>query len=98
MAQLMKDEDDCKFKDCNVRISDSAILHLRDFDIGVFTLCDMLNNPIDCPKRKKTGKKFRPQSERICAKHKGRIFNIILDPYIYAGEKYWSVSHLEPIS
>ena len=93
----MSDEDDCKFKGLNVRVSDSAIFHLRDFDINVYTLCDMIVDSFECPKTKKTGKAFRRNSARICSNHKGRIFNIILDKVLFGDVEYWSVSHLEPI-
>ena len=93
----MTDEDDCRFKGLNLRISDSALFHLREFDVSVFTLCDMVPDSFDCPKTKRTGKPFRRTSTRICAKHKGRIYNIILDRMTIEGSDYWSVSHLEPI-
>jgi len=93
----MTDEDDCRFKGLNLRISDSALFHLREFDVSVFTLCDMVADSFDCPKTKRTGKPFRRTSTRICAKHKGRIYNIILDRMTIEGSDYWSVSHLEPI-
>lgn len=54
----MTDEDECRFRGLNLRISDSAMFHLRDFDISVYTLCDMIENSFDCPKIKKTGKPF----------------------------------------
>ena len=93
----MTDEDECRFRGLNLRISDSAMFHLRDFDISVYTLCDMIENSFVCPKIKKTGKAFRKTSARVCANHKGRIFNIIMDMMIIEGCEYWSVSHLEPI-
>lgn len=93
----MSEEDDCKFRDLHLRISDSAMFHLRDFDIDVYTLCDMVKDHFDCPKRKKTGAAFRKTSSRICSNHKGRTYNIILDPIRIGGVDYWSVSHLEPI-
>lgn len=93
----MSEEDECRFKGLNLRVSDSALFHLREFNISLYTLCDMVEDSFDCPKLKKTGKAFRKTSARICAKHKGRIFNIIMDKMIIEGNEYWSVSHLEPI-
>lgn len=93
----MTDEDECRFKGLNLRISDSAMFHLREFDISVYTLCDMVEDSFDCPKVKKTGKAFRRTSTRVCAKHKGRTFNIIMDKMTIEESEYWSVSHLEPI-
>ena len=93
----MTDEDDCRFRGLNLRISDSCMFHLREFDISVYTLCDMVKNSFDCPKIKKTGKAFRKTSARICANHKGRVFNIIMDKMTIEECEYWSVSHLEPI-
>lgn len=90
-------KDDCMFEGRAVRISDSAMIHLRYEKINVYTLCDMLASPIDCPKKKKTGKQFRKSSKRICSKRSGRVYNIILDEYPGEIELYWSVSHLEPI-
>lgn len=76
-ARIMSEEEDCKYQNLNLRISDSAMAHLREFNIGVFTLCDMVNDSFDCPKRKKkTGRAFRKTSKRICSKHGGRIYNI----------------------
>ncbi len=96
-AILMVNEDDCRFKNLNLRISDSAMFHLREFDMDIFTLCDMISDSFDCPKGKKTGKAFRRTSARVCSKHKGRIYNIIMDMIIIEDKEYWSVSHLEPI-
>lgn len=96
MAELMGLED-CNFEGFKVRISDSAMIHLRYERIQTYTLCDMLSDPIDCPKGKRTGKPFRKSSRRLCAKRKGHTYNIILDKYESEGEEYWSVSHLEPI-
>lgn len=93
----MTNEDECRFKGLNLRVSDSAIFHLREFNISVYTLCDMVEDSFDCPKTKKTGKAFRKTSARICAKHKGKVFNIIMDKMTIDGNEYWSVSHLEPI-
>lgn len=73
------------------------MFHLREFNMNVYTLCDMVDDSFDCPKTKKTGKAFRKTSARVCAKHKGKIFNIIMDKMIIEGNEYWSVSHLEPI-
>lgn len=96
MADLM-DSEDCSFEELPVRISDSALIHLRAERIRPLTLCDMLASPIDCPKRKKTGKPFRKTSRRVCSNRGGRIYNIVLDSYESDGTVYWSVSHLEPI-
>ena len=96
MAKLMED-DDCSFEGLPVRISDSALIHLRNEHITHLTLCDMLASTFDCPKRKKTGKPFRKTSRRVCSNRKGRTYNIILDFYESNGTEYWSVSHLEPI-
>lgn len=93
----MTDKDDCRFKGLNLRISDSCMFHLREFDISVYTLCDMVEDSFDCPKIKKTGKAFRKTSTRVCANHKGRVFNIIMDKMTIEECEYWSVSHLEPI-
>ena len=80
-----------------MRISDSAMIHLRNEHISPQTLCDMLESTFDCPKRKKTGKPFRKTSRKVCSNRKGRTYNIILDSYESNGKIYWSVSHLEPI-
>ena len=91
------DKEDCQFEGLNLRISDSALVHMRTFHIDSLTLCDMLSSPIDCPKKKRTGKAFRKSSRRICSHRNNVIYNIILDEYLLKGEKLWSVSHLEPI-
>jgi len=92
------DEGDCTFENLNVRISDSGIAHLHEFNIEPYTLCDMLASTIDCPKRKKTGKAFRKTSKRVCSRCDGKTYNIILDRFeCTQGSIYWSVSHLEPI-
>ena len=96
MPQLMN-ADDCGYDGKPIRISDSAMIHLLKEKIPAFTLCDMLASPVECPKLKKTGKPFRKNSRRVCSMRKGRIYNIILDPYNDDGTMYWSVSHLEPI-
>lgn len=93
----MSEDDDCVFKGLLLRISNSAMFHLRDFDIDAYTLCDMIQDHIECPKKKRTGKPFRKTSNRICSNHKGRVYNIILDKVEINGIEYWSVSHLEPI-
>lgn len=96
VAEIMN-KDDCLFRGLALRISDSAFVHMRNFDIEPLTLCDMLAAPINCPKNKKTGAPFRKTSTRLCARRKMTTFNIILDPLCVNGEKLWSVSHLEPI-
>ena len=96
MATLMNAED-CSFEGRPVRISDSAMIHLRYEGFDIYKLCDMLATPVDCPKRKGTGKPFRKTSRRICSRRNKRTYNIILDPYTSDGVEYWSVSHLEPI-
>ena len=58
MATLME-AGDCSFEGRPVRVSDSAMIHLRYEGFDVYTLCDMLATPVDCPKRKGTGKAFR---------------------------------------
>lgn len=88
---------DCLFEGLGVRISDSAFVHMRAFHIDALTLCDMLSSPVDCPKRKKTGKAFRKTSKRICSRRGKRTYTIIMDEYQFNEEKLWSVSHLEPI-
>ena len=85
------------FKGLNLRISDSAMFHLREFGINAYTLCDMVGDSFDCPKTKKTGKAFRNTSARVCANHRGKVYNIIMDRITIEGREYWSVSHLEPI-
>ena len=96
MSQIM-DKKDCLFEGLGVRISDSAFIHMRTFNIDAYTLCDMLSSPIDCPKRKRTGKAFRKTSKRVCSRRDSKIYNIILDEYLSNEEKLWNVSHLEPI-
>jgi hypothetical protein len=96
-SKIMADEDECRFRGLNLRVSDSAMFHLCDFDISIYTLCDMVRDSFDCPKSKRTGKPFRKTSVRICAMHKGRIYNIIMDQMTIETNEYWSVSHLEPI-
>lgn len=73
------------------------MFHLREFNINVYALCDMVEDSFDCPKTKKTGKAFRKTSARVCAKHKEEVFNIIMDKMTIEGNEYWSVSHLKPI-
>lgn len=90
-------KEDCEFQGLAVRISDSAFTHMRCYGIDMYTLCDMLQNPEDCPKRKKTGKPFRKASKRLCARRGGKVYNIILDNILYNCGYVWSVSHLEPI-
>ncbi|QHK18067.1 hypothetical protein JS82_08085 [Methanomassiliicoccaceae archaeon DOK] len=94
---ILMDAEDCSFEGKPVRISESAITHLRYEGFDVYTLCDMLATPVDCPKRKGTGKPFRKTSRRVCSRRNGHTYNIILDPYPPNDMEYWSVSHLEPI-
>jgi hypothetical protein len=88
---------DCQFEGIGVRISDSAFIHMRVFEIDAYTLCDMLSDIIECPKKKKTGKAFRKTSRRVCSRRGRKTYNIILDEYFCNKERLWSVSHLEPI-
>jgi len=97
MIATVLEREQCLFDGRRVRFSASALDHLYYFGIDAITLCDMLNCPINCPKLKKTGKPFRNTSRRICSRHRGRTYNIILDGYNMNDENLWSVSHLEPI-
>lgn len=97
VAATIMPKEDCEFQDLAVRISDSAFMHMNRYGINMYTLCDMLQSPVDCPKLKKTGKSFRRGSKRLCSFRKGQLYNIILDCIQYNNEHVWSVSHLEPI-
>jgi len=53
MPPVVMNEADCTFGNMPLRISDSAFIHMNYYDIDMYTLCDMLHDPVDCPKKKK---------------------------------------------
>jgi hypothetical protein len=66
-------------------------------DIEPYTLCDMINDPIPCPKR--TPKPFRKSSIQICSRRNRRIYNILLEKEmtIDINQESYEVVHVEPI-
>jgi len=78
-------------------VSTHAMFHMQAQKkrISPMTLCDMLQNRIDCNTKK--GRPNRKNSKRICSRHDGRTFNIILDPVELDGCDCWMVGNLEPL-
>ncbi len=85
---------DCWYDQYPVRLSDSGISHLLVYDIEPQPLCDMIHDPIDCPKTRK----HRRSSTEICSRRKGNTFRIILDlDYTHDIQDYaYIVTHLKP--
>lgn len=83
-----------RWRDRYVQFTDSAKLHLEEFELDALEIIDMLHDPVNCPKYKK----FRRTDIEICSRKDRRTFRIILfeDDCFDAGETCWCVKHVEP--
>ena len=90
---------ECLFREKAVRVTDSAFAHMYAEDIDPNTLCSMLNNTIECPK-KAGGTPHNKSFIRVCSIRKRQVFSILLVKEIAydCRKEVYSVVHLKPVS
>lgn len=84
-----------------VYMSDSGTAHLFKFRMSPETVCGMLKDTIECPKKKKGktgGKPFRKTTMQVCSRRDRKIFSILLDRDNVNGASVLRITHLEPIT
>ena len=69
----------CRFQGKKVMISPAALFRMRCYDFDVRTVCAMLNDIMDCPKKKKPYIKVKMTTMRICSERKGVVYNMFLN-------------------
>lgn len=89
---------ECMHEGLPVRVSESAISHLSAEEISAETLCDMIQNNVDCPKGRR-GAPHRRTTLRLCAMRRGRMYSILMEKDYTRDIRQgaYLVIHLKPI-
>lgn len=86
--------EDFRWRERYVQFTDSAKLHLDEFNLNAYEIIDMLHNTIPCPK----SRRFKKTDIEICSKKNRQIFRITLfeDFCFDVDEICWCVKHVKP--